>query len=466
MNDSPPGAATTEQAAAAFDPSELVALGEQVVAHARPGEQIEVVLGHSVDTEVRAYDGDVESFVSATSAGVGIRVVADSRQGFAVSGSLDVDAVFEALADARDNASFATPDPFLGLPGDDGVEPATVDLFDPALLRTGPAAKIELARALEAATLAADPRMVGVESAEYADTIAAFAIVSTEGISRVTVESICSLVSSSLAGSGDEVTTGFGYSIGRRIEDLSVERAAGDSAMRAVRMLGAGRVPTARVTVVLEPWVTAQLLGIIVDCFSAESVLKGRSPFGGRLGETVASPLVTLVDDATDVRAFGATAIDGEGLATRRVGLIGGGVADAWLHDSRTGRQMSVASTGSAVRAGFRSTPAPGAMAARLVGGVGGADDVMRSVGEGILVSEVQGLHSGVNPVSGDFSTGIEGFVIRDGQRGEPIREVTIASTLQRMLTDVVCVADDTDWCPMNAAGCTLAIADVTVSGQ
>lgn len=100
-----------------------------------------------------------------------------------------------------------------------------------------------------------------------------------------------------------------------------------------------------------------------------------------------------------------------------------------------------------------------------MTGGSGTAADVLAQVGNGIVVSDVQGLHSGVNPVSGDFSTGIEGVRLVNGELGEPVREVTMASTLQRMLADVVAIADDTDWCPMDAAGCTVAIADVTVSG-
>lgn len=449
----------------AMDPAELIALGQRILADAKPSEQIEVVLTHSADTEIRAYDAAVESFVSATSAGVGIRVVDGSRQGFAAVGSLDPDAIGEALAEARDNASFATVDPFAGLARPDGVAPPTVSLYDERLALVDVATKVELALALERATLDSDSRILGVESAEYADSLMTSAIVTTEGIVSHAVESMCSLVSSALAGDGDEVTTGFGFSIGRSIEELSVARAAGDAATKAVRMLGASRATTGRVTVVLEPWVTAQLLGIIAECFSADAVLKGRSPFADRFGESIGSPLVTLLEDPTDPRAFGATSVDGEGLATRPVELIRSGVANAWLHDSRTARQMSSVSTGSAVRGGFRSTPSPGVQAVRLTGGSGTAADVLAQVGNGIVVSDVQGLHSGVNPVSGDFSTGIEGVRLVNGELGEPVREVTMASTLQRMLADVVAIADDTDWCPMDAAGCTVAIADVTVSG-
>ena len=174
---------------------------------------------------------------------------------------------------------------------------------------------------------------------------------------------------------------------------------------------------------------------------------------------------MTLVDDPTDARAWGAGQYDGEGLATRPVTLIDHGVAGAFLHDSYTGRAMGAASTGSAVRAGFRSTPKPASQAVSLLSGSRSREQILSEVGEGLLIQEVAGLHSGVNPISGDFSTGAEGLRIRGGEIAEPVREVTIASTLQKMLGDVVAVADDQRFFPFEAAGVTLAIADVTLSG-
>jgi len=175
---------------------------------------------------------------------------------------------------------------------------------------------------------------------------------------------------------------------------------------------------------------------------------------------------VTLTDDASDPRQWGATESDAEGLATRRTDLITAGVASAFLHDSHSARMMGTVSTGSAVRHGYMSTPSPGAQAVLLQPGAHSPEELLALVGDGVLVQDVSGMHSGVNPVSGDFSTGIEGVRIRGGELAEPVREVTIGSTLQRMLGDVVAVGDDLEFFPMEAAGVSLAIADVTISGE
>jgi len=445
---------------------ELLAIGDRIVGWAADGEQVEAVVVHSRDTEIRAYEGDVEQLSSAETRGVGVRVVCDHRVGFAYAGSLDDDVLADTLAEARDNAGFATPDEYAGLAEPDGVPIAELDLYRASLVDVPTDRKVELAIELERIARGADPRISGVESADYADSIAAAAVVTTTGIRAAARETGAYVVASVLASDGDETQTGFGFSVGRHPDELDLDVAARDAAQRATRMLGAKKPPSERLTVVLDPYVAAQFLGIIGTTLSAEAVLKGRSPFADRVGDEIAAAAITFVDDPTNVLAFSATQTDGEGLATRRNALITDGVLQGFLHNSYTARRMGAVSTGSAVRGGFKSTPSAGARALSLAPGTKSPDELFAAVGNGILVQSVAGLHSGVNPVSGDFSTGAEGLRIRDGVLGEPVREFTIASTLQRMLLDVVAVGNDVEWLPMRAAGVTIVVDDVTVSGS
>ncbi len=444
---------------------ELLAIGDRVVAMAGPGEQVEAVVSRGRDTEIKAYDGEIESLSSAQSQGVGIRVIADGRQGFAYAATFDDDVLAETLAEARDNAGFATPDPYLGLAEPDGVAVAELDLFSEALEAFPTDAKVELAVELERAVLAADPRISGIESAEYVDVMAEGAIVSTTGIRTAGRETACYVMTYAMAAEGDDMQTGFGFSVGREPGELDVARAAAQASDRATRMLGAVKPPSERLPVVLDPWVTAQFLGILAYTLDGEAVLKGRSLFAERLGDEVASPLITLVDDPTDPNAFTATETDGEGLATRRNVLIEGGVLKLFVQNAYTARRSGTVSTGSAVRGGFKSTPGVGCMATSLLPGTATQAELVALVGDGLLVQDVAGLHSGVNPVSGDFSTGAEGLRIRGGELAEPVREFTIASTLQRMLKGVTAVGNDLEWLPMSASGVSLVIDEVTISG-
>ncbi len=443
---------------------ELYAIADRLVARAQPGEQVEVVVAHSKDTEVRVYEGEIESLSVAESQGVGVRVVADQRQGFASAGTFDPAALDEMLDEARDNARFAEPDEHLGLAEPDGVAVADLDLWSDALAATDTDAKIELALALERATKAGDTRIIGLESAEYADSMGTSVVVSSTGVRSGGSETVCDLVAYALAEEAGETQTGFGFSVGRSPQDLDVDEAANDAAYRATRLLGATKPPSQRLTVVLDPFVTAQFLAIVGSTLSGDAVLKGRSPFGDRVDEVIAAASVTFVDDPTDIRAFTAGTNDGEGLATRRNVLIDQGRLTGFVHDAYSGRRSGVASTGSAVRSS-RTTPMAGCQAISLLPGDRTPAELLAEVGDGLLVADVAGLHSGVNPVSGDFSTGADGLWIKNGELADPVREFTIASTLQRMLQDVVAVGSDLTWLPMSAAGVTLVIADVSVSG-
>lgn len=446
--------------------AELLDIAQRVVDWAAPGLDVEAFTARETETEVRAYQGEIESLTVASSQGIGVRVVRDGRSGFAYAATLDDDSLRETFDEALDNARFGSRDTFAGVAEPDGFAAADLDLFRPQLAEYAVEDKAALAIELERATLAADPRVTGVESAEYADSVFETAVANSRGVAAASRETSCHLAAFSLASQDDETQTGFGFSVGRHPDELCVQTAADDAAERATRLLGAVQAPTRRLTVVLDPYVTAQFLGIVGSTLSGEAVLKGRSLFADRLQEAVGAESLTLIEDATDPEAFTASAIDAEGLATRRVPLISEGVLQAFLYDTYTARRAGVASTGSAVRGGFKGTPTVGAHALRLVPGQRSPDEIVADIDDGLLVQGVTGLHSGVNPVSGDFSVGAEGLRIRDGAKAEPVREVTIASTLQRLLLDVREVGSDLEWLPMSAAGVTLAISDVTMSGS
>lgn len=444
--------------------SELLDLAVRLAGAARDGEQLDVVVARERSTTVRAYGGEVEAFTSAETSGIGVRVVRDGRVGFASAGTLDEAVVAEVLADARDNAQFAEPDRWAGVAEPDGVEPPDLDLWDPALAALPAEAKVDLALELERATLAGDPRITGVRSASYGDALGEVAVATSTGVAAVDRGTTCWLSVLALAGDGGEVQTGAGTSAGRGPAELSVEAAAGDAVLRATRLLGARKITSRRLPLVLEPRMAAAVLGVVAGTLTGGPVVKGRSPFADRLGEQIASDLLTLVDDPTDVRSLGAGVCDGEGLATRRNVVIEAGVLRGFLLDTTTGRRLGRPSTASAVR-GPRSTPVPGVQALAVEPGTLGRAELLAAHDGALVVQSMTGLHSGVNAVSGDFSVGVEGLLVRGGEPAEPVREVTVASTLQRLLLDVVAVGADVEWLPNGATLPSVVVGEVALSG-
>jgi PmbA protein len=450
--------------------TDLSELAATVVDMALPGEGLEVYVTRGSETEVIAYEGEVESLTSADSSGVGIRVVMEgaesegNRLGFAWAGSLDKAVIEATLQDARDNARYATPDPHVVLAQPDGVEPVELDLWHDAVSTTPMDKKIALALETERA-VRADRKIRGVRSADYSDGRVEVALATTSGI-RSTARRTTAFVSvEAMAADGDHTQTGSGFSVGRSPLDLNPAEAGRDAALRATRLLGAEKAASGRCTVVFDPRVVSSLLAVVASALSGEAVVKQRSFFAGRVGESVADASVTIVDDPTNPKAFSASTHDAEGLACRRNVLISDGVLRMFVFDTVAGRRAQTASTGSAVRGSFAGTPSAGCRALVLSPGQLGAEEVLASVGEGLYVQSVFGIHSGVNPVSGDFSVGAEGLMIRGGALAEPVSEVTVASTLQRMLQAVLAIGKDITWLPGMAAGQTLAIGDMQLSG-
>lgn len=443
----------------------LLAVADRVVARAEPGEQVEAYVSRGTQTSVDAYEGEVESLTQAGSSGIGIRVIRDGRTGFAWATSLDDDIVAETLAEARDNRPFAEPDEWAGLAEPDGVAAVDLAIHDADVAGTPVADKVAMAIELEAAVRAADPRVKGVRAASYHDGDGAFALATTTGIRAGGRSTMAYLSVSALADDGDASVIAGGLSVGRSPRELSVDEARDDAIARLLAKIGSSKPRSGEVTLILEPRLTSTLLGLIAGMLGGETVAKGRSPFAGRIGEQIASPLLTVVDDPTNAESLGAEAFDDEGLATRRVPLLGAGTLEGYLHNSYSARRAGTSSTASAAR-GFSSRPGISARALTVAPGAGDLESLLATVDDGVLASNLGGLHSGVNPVSGDFSVSVEGVRVRGGTRAEPIKEATLASTLQRLLLDISHVGADVEWQPGGTGGVTLLIPGVSLSGR
>ncbi|HEX9992794.1 MAG TPA: DNA gyrase modulator, partial [Acidimicrobiales bacterium] len=218
--------------------SDLLEVCRRVAAMAGPREQVEAYAVHRRDTDVRAYEGDVESLSAAEAEGVGIRVVVDQRQGFAYAGSLADDVVAETLAEARDNAELATPDEHAGLAAPDGVVPPDLDVWRESLAGVPTDDKVAMAVELERAVRSADPRIAGVRSADYSDVLAEVAIASSTGVAAASRWTACTISVQALASEAGETQVGTGWSVGREFGDLDVSEAAARAVERSTRMLG------------------------------------------------------------------------------------------------------------------------------------------------------------------------------------------------------------------------------------
>jgi PmbA protein len=423
------------------DLSELV---HAAVGVADADEQAEAYAEEGRQTEVSALRGEVEGMTFSESRGLGVRVIRDGRLGYAWAADPSLDEAKETVWRARDNAALAEPDEHNGLP-DAGTIAPMPEIFREDSANVSADDKVRMALDLERYTVTRDPRVTKVDLAQVGDAVSRVAIASTTGVDVEYARTDAWALAVTLAVEGEETQTGFSYVITRGLDALTWEPVADEAVDRAVAMLGATKPATAKVPVVLDPFAASNFLGVLAGALNAESVLKGRSLFADMVGRAVGSPVFTLVDDGRRLDGPGACPFDSEGVPSGRTELFTEGTLNGFLHDTYTARRTGGGqrSTGNAKRGGYRSAPGVGTSNFFVDEGDLSFEELLSKAGGGVLIRDVSGAHSGANPISGEFSVGATGLRIEGGATGEPLREMTIASTLPEMLAGVAGVGSD-----------------------
>jgi PmbA protein len=418
--------------------------------------------------EVRVHGGAVESLTAATEHGVGIRTWIGQRVGYAFGADLSERGLRELAAAAATTARIADEDPDAVAPRPDGTYPRLEGLRDPAIADWSTERLVELALGVERAAVERDPRISAAEQAVYSGSDDEIAIRSSTGVECSYQSGGCYAYVQALAGEAGAKESGLGFGLGRSPANLDPEAIGAEGGDRAVEMIGAGKPPSRTCPVVFDPTVAASFVGLISSGLSANSVQRGRSPFASRLGEEVASEALVLHDDGLQVEGLAAAPCDDEGTPRRRTALIEGGRLRTFLHNTYTAHRGGAERGGNAERAGYRSAPSVSPSNLLVETGSRSVEDLFAAAADGVYVVDVAGLHSGVNPVNGDFSVGASGRLLSGGELAEPVREFTIASDLVSMLRAVTEAGSEARWVPFGGMVRTppLLIGEMTVSGS
>jgi PmbA protein len=339
-------------------------------------------------------------------------------------------------------------------------------LASPTLRDWSTEAKVKLA--LEVERVARErPGITQVENAVYSDAEGEVALANSRGFAAGYGATQAWAYASAFAGEGADLMTGLGVGLGRDPQELDAEAIGSEAAERALALVGARQPASRRCPVVLDAFVAASFFGFIGSMLSAEAVQRGRSLFAGREGDEIADPVLARADDATAPGGPSSSPFDGEGSPSRRTPLIQDGRLLTFLFDVRTARKAERATTANATRGSYRSPPSVGTTNLTLEPGREDLEGLFRAAGDGLYVTEVAGLHSGVNPVSGTFSVGASGRSIEGGEAAAPVRELTIASDLVSMLKSVRAVGSAARWVPFGGSvkAPPVLIAEMAVSG-
>ncbi|HEX2096837.1 MAG TPA: TldD/PmbA family protein [Solirubrobacterales bacterium] len=436
-------------------------------ARASGGSDAEAYASEATRREVRAHGGKVESLGAATQRGLGVRVWIEGRVGYAYGTDLSGPGVEEIAARATSMARVADPDEF-AVPPAAGEPPEVEGLNDPGIADWTTDRVAEVALSVERAALAHDERVGGVEQAVYVDSAERVAIASSTGAGGEFEASSCYAYAQALARGDGGRETGLGFGMGRGPRGLDAAAIGREAAERATAMIGSDKPASRACPVVLDATVAASFVGLLGSALGADAVQRGRSPLASLLGERVAADAFVLHDDGLVPDGFASAPVDGEGVPRRRTPLVESGILRTFLFDTYTARRGGATSTGNAGRSGYRT--APGVAASNLIVSPGATSfrGLLAEAADGVYVTDVAGLHAGVNPVTGVFSVGASGRAIRGGELAEPLREFTIASDLVSMLRSVRAAGAEPRWVPFGGSVSTppLLIGEMTVAGS
>jgi len=419
--------------------------------------------GESFEARVRG--AEIDFVKQSRERSLGVRVFFGGRGGLSSAttrtNDLAPDVVASVAADAVALARATVPDPCAGLPdGGFAIDAPDLALFEPHDHPFDTEGRIAAAREAEAAAHAVDPRIADSDGSQVDASRSRIVYGNSAGFLADYESGRHSLVAESLARTPDgKMQRDVWYTSARRLAGLEPAASVGvKSAKRALRKLGARRVPTCEAPVVFDPLVAPSLLRQLAGCLSGYSVYRGASFLASRMGERIAAPGVTIVDDGRRVGGLGSRPFDGEGLPTRRNTLVDSGRLRSWLLDSYAARKLGLASTGSAVRGGGASTTnlwlEPGSLS---------PETIVTSTPRGLYVTELIG--QGFNPVTGDYSRGASGLWIENGEIAFPVEEITVAGNLGAMLKEIDAIGNDLLWLGAAAAP-TLRIARMTIAGS
>ena len=426
-------------------------------------KEFEIYISSNSSLSIESKGGEVDSFEVSETIGASLRVFNGGRQGFSFCTDFSNEAIRRMVGDAGLSSQHTTSDEFRVLPEPSPSAPL-VSAFDGKMKGVPEEEKIERARALESAALSFDKRMKRVRKAAYSETEYEVSILNSKGVDVAHRGTYCSASISALAEEGSESEMGSDYDFSRFYDGLDVELVGRRAAENAVQCLGGKRIKTVKCPVVFENSVSSDFLGVLASSFIADSVQKGKSLLAGKVGLSIGSDILNVLDDGLFPGGIGTAPVDGEGVPRQRTSLIQGGILRGYLYDTYTARKDRVRSTGNAVRPGIKAPPAAGLTNLYIEKGGFSKDALLSKAGSGLFITEVMGMHT-ANPVSGDFSVGAAGIWIENGKKAYPVKGVAIAGNIIDILKSVAAVGSDLRFFGKIGAP-SLLISELTVSGE
>ncbi|MBQ8555005.1 MAG: TldD/PmbA family protein [Clostridia bacterium] len=409
-----------------------------------------------------AMDGEINQYQVSTSAGLSLRGTVNGKMGYCSTQAFDDAAIDQLVQGVKESAALIETDEqdeiFAGDERYPEIPKTESDIKD-----TPAEAKLALCLAMEKAAKEADPRVWKVQRAMVSTGSNTIRMKNSYGLDLTDEGAMCMAYAAPIAKADEKTATGGWVSAGFCFADLDPVAIGRKAVEETVCQLGGSPVPGGEYRIIMRFDAMQSLLQTFAGIFSAENVQQNLSLLKDKEGEKIASDVVTLMDDPLLPGGFGSQRFDGEGSASRTKAVIDQGVLTTLLHSRKTARKQGVQSTGNAHRANGAIRVAPTNFFFKP--GEKDLAALMADVGEGLVITDLAGLHSGANATSGDFSLLAKGYTVEGGQRGRAVEQITVAGNFYDVLKSIVAVGSDLDFSGSSIGSPSVYIGSLKVSG-
>lgn len=428
-------------------------------------EDMEVYVEKTKTIEIAIFNGEIDKYNISDTEGLSLRGIHDDKMGYSYTEKVDESSIDMLIEEAYENGKHIDAlEKEIIFSGSD--EYKELDNFSKELKETSLEDKIEFTKALEKEALELDPRIIAVSYCMYDEIENSKYLINTKGLNLEDRGNLAYAFIMVVAKEGEDTKTGSSYIISKDFSEFDYKKLAREAVEEALSLLGAKPIKSQEYPVVFRNDTFADLLGAFQSIFYAESVQKGLSLLKDKIDEPIATKKFTLIDDPFVEGGFNSSPFDGEGTATYCKKIIDEGVLKTYLYNWKTARKDGVKSTGNGYRDSYKSSITTSTTNLYVKEGDKSLEEIFHTMDSGVYITDLQGLHSGLNPVSGDYSLSAHGYEIENGKIKRPINQITIAGNFFETLMDIEEIGKDLRFSMNGVASPSIKVKKLAISGE
>lgn len=403
-------------------------------------EDLEIKFNSGNSFKIGIFKQEIDSYSLNETVRLKLKVLYNGKIGTSYTENLDEECVKELVNHAIENSKLITSNDIVEIfEGSDSY--TKVNTYNAELGKVSDVDKINFAKKAEEIAYDLDKRVIQVKASIYADEMIESTLCNTKGLNLNEKSNYAMSYVSVVCKENEQIKSDYSFVCSRDFKKFDPEKMAKEAVENAISMLGAKSISSGNYPCIIQNRTMASMLSAFTSSFSAENVQKDLSLLKGKLNEKIASEMLTIVDDPFLENGLSSSSYDAEGAACTYKKLVNNGILNSFMYNLKTAKKENKTTTGNSLGG---SSIGPSNM--YIVNGSASYNDLVKSIEKGIIIKSLDGLHAGLNPISGDFSLSSSGYYVENGNIVHPIEQITVAGNFFEMIKDISEIGNDLDF--------------------